>query len=871
MRLDAFRFRHLGPFGASGVSVDGLRDGLNVVAERNERGKSSLLAGLTLLLFKPHVSSDASVRALTHGDGSPEGEIDFRHDGRDYRLVKRFRTGRTAELLDRATGETLARRGEAEERLKAMLGADGKGHGPSGLLWVRQGNSMEAAADDGHVAARLETELTTLVGGDRARDYLLQTNAQLGELLTRTGKPKKGGPLQLAQDALATGEAELEAARAAARDVRETGRQLAEVNDRLARLAPEDGEAMQAQIAEARAQLAAARTARSALDAAEASARSAAMDAEHAGARLESFLASCAERDRLGEDAERLRERIEADERERTAAQAALADANERRAGLQDIQMKAAAHERAERLRERIADRNAALQALLGTLEAAEGAQREVDGLVAQWEALPPVDAAAVDRLAGLERERDAARAALERLEIVLDLTLEPNATATLDGAPVRSGPVRLGAAGELVLPGAGRLRLAMPEAESLQRELDQAEASLADALERLGVESFEDAARRATARADVAAELALAKKQRSLLAPDGLDALHDARASLEADVETLAASLEPLVPEPHQSDDDPRALAERLAEADGARDAAQARLNELERERATLTERLAARRRELSALPEETRKEARDAHAAALTATSATAAKRAEDAQAELERRRAHDPEDPSFIEARIEKLEAIARNRAGERAALLTEKTKLETMRREAFERRDPDMEAKRLEGRVERLGEDVARHQRRADALTLLRDTLQSSQSRLRDAYTAPVRSELLPLLRRVIDGADLELSEDLGATALLRDGAPDALERLSGGTREQIAVLTRLAFARLLARGGQPTPVILDDALVYADDARRARMFDVLNYVARGEDGLQLLYLSCHADATEQLGGHRLTLADWPAQG
>jgi uncharacterized protein YhaN len=57
------------------------------------------------------------------------------------------------------------------------------------------------------------------------------------------------------------------------------------------------------------------------------------------------------------------------------------------------------------------------------------------------------------------------------------------------------------------------------------------------------------------------------------------------------------------------------------------------------------------------------------------------------------------------------------------------------------------------------------------------------------------------------------------------------------------------------------------VILDDALVYADDARRGRMFDVLNYVTSGETPLQLLYLSCHEANSIQLGGNRLRLGSW----
>jgi uncharacterized protein YhaN len=84
----------------------------------------------------------------------------------------------------------------------------------------------------------------------------------------------------------------------------------------------------------------------------------------------------------------------------------------------------------------------------------------------------------------------------------------------------------------------------------------------------------------------------------------------------------------------------------------------------------------------------------------------------------------------------------------------------------------------------------------------------------------------------------------------------------VDRLSGGTREQLAILTRLGFARLMAKGGRPVPVLLDDALVFADDARIARMFTALNLAARD---VQVIALTCRQAAFEGLGGHVLTPA------
>jgi hypothetical protein len=58
--------------------------------------------------------------------------------------------------------------------------------------------------------------------------------------------------------------------------------------------------------------------------------------------------------------------------------------------------------------------------------------------------------------------------------------------------------------------------------------------------------------------------------------------------------------------------------------------------------------------------------------------------------------------------------------------------------------------------------------------------------------------------------------------------VRGGQEEEVDCLSGGMREQLSVLTRLAFARLLTRDGRPAPVILDDALVYSDDDRIERI-------------------------------------------
>src|SRR6185503_2739248 len=97
-------------------------------------------------------------------------------------------------------------------------------------------------------------------------------------------------------------------------------------------------------------------------------------------------------------------------------------------------------------------------------------------------------------------------------------------------------------------------------------------------------------------------------------------------------------------------------------------------------------------------------------------------------------------------------------------------------------------------------------------------------------------------------RLFPGGELSIEgATLRAAALHRDGAREELASLSVGTREQLAVLVRLALAGLLKeREGEAPCLILDDALVYADEWRFEAMKAILQRAARD---LQILVLTC----------------------
>jgi uncharacterized protein YhaN len=149
-----------------------------------------------------------------------------------------------------------------------------------------------------------------------------------------------------------------------------------------------------------------------------------------------------------------------------------------------------------------------------------------------------------------------------------------------------------------------------------------------------------------------------------------------------------------------------------------------------------------------------------------------------------------------------------------------------------------------------------------QREADVLILLRDTLLEAERAAKERYLAPVVQRMTPYLRGLFPGTVVTCDEDFRITGLTRDGQViEEVERLSDGTQEQVAILSRLAFADMLIDRGRPAMVILDDALAYADRDRIERMFDLL---AQAATRMQILVLTCRSELFTRLGGHRVEL-------
>jgi uncharacterized protein YhaN len=148
--------------------------------------------------------------------------------------------------------------------------------------------------------------------------------------------------------------------------------------------------------------------------------------------------------------------------------------------------------------------------------------------------------------------------------------------------------------------------------------------------------------------------------------------------------------------------------------------------------------------------------------------------------------------------VDARIKRLEGAAHNHQRSVANLHIEGTRLNALI-EANEGAGIEEMLLAAEAERDRLASAVAEFEKEASVLQLLLETLELAEGEAKTRYLAPVVSRVEPYLKMLLPGANIVLDEQLRIAALQRAGQREDFDVLSGGTKEQLAVLTRLAFA------------------------------------------------------------------------
>ena len=872
MKIEALRLFNVKRFAGRGVAIEGIGDGVNVLCAPNEYGKSTSFEALHALFFQAHTSKSQIVHALRpYAGGSPQIEVDISNGDGRYRLTKRFYAGHAVRVTDIATGRLVAQADEAEAFITELV--RGGQSGPAGLLWVRQGltgiekrTSTEENAEKQIRASLLESvqgEIEAVTGGRRMTEIIATVEEALDGLVTATGRPKTGERYAAALETRSKLEAEEQRLAAEVTSLRHALDQRAAANRRLSELdsAEErnkrklDIEAAQAKFEAARSQAASLRTAKAEL-------RLASEQWETADNALKSFrtaLERAATLKQALSDATRAHEEALA---RRSSATTAVADARaesdaaeaaqqEARTLLERLDRAMKARETAERLTE--------LQTKLTT---AEDLRRQIEEADAALKLLALPDDA-IPKLEQLDLEIVKLRAIAQSARPSVEVTYEPQAPSiVLDGHPLENGePRNYQGRAQLHIPGVGTVALSSGTADAQDDRLEQLVERRRSLLAKLAVDDLAGARKREADHSRKQGELRELNAHLALLAPDGLQALR----------QDIAARQQDTTADDFELKQDPAELRAAFDESENRRQAARSALREAEPAQTLAADAVISAQAALAGLK---------AELAQTEAVIGPEESRAEN-ERQLQDKRVHldaallehrrtverlegEATDLQAAEATLTRLKSVADSTAAETASL---REQIAALSAEIRSRSDDAVEEKWRETveALEAANQRGAAYEREIAVLQRLRGALEAARTNARETYLRPVITELRPLLGLLFDDVSITFDEKtLLPQTILRDGQEEDVERLSGGMREQLSILTRLAFARLLAKDGHPAPVILDDALVYSDDDRIERMFDALHRQARDQ---QIIVFSCRQRAFQQLGGNVLHMTDW----
>lgn len=242
--------------------------------------------------------------------------------------------------------------------------------------------------------------------------------------------------------------------------------------------------------------------------------------------------------------------------------------------------------------------------------------------------------------------------------------------------------------------------------------------------------------------------------------------------------------------------------------------------------------------------------------------------------ARSEADAKDAHDQvvKELSGLEATIEKLDAEGAQARFENAEAVQDRLRTESQVVEGeILRLEGSLEAHGSTGlhdrlndaaeRLESLVDDQHRLESLAGAAELLFTTMAGHRDAMKQSYVAPLR-EQIEALGRTVFGSSLSVELDVDSLSISRrtlDGVTVDFTELSMGAREQLAIISRLAAARVVGRAsserGAGVPVIIDDALGSSDPKRLDSLGVVFSMVA---PDTQVIILTCVPDRYENIG-------------
>lgn len=858
------------------LRIEGFTDGFNIVVEPNETGKSTLLDALRAAFFIRHSAKTELVRSYVPigDDVAPRVAVNFEIKGQTWSLEKQFMKSPSIRL----TGNGGRRESEAaEEALQALLGfergnnrgSDPETRGPLGMLWVEQASAFAVESPNrlvrDTVRGVIEAEVGAVTGGRRFDAIRANVEMAYSELRTPATRKSRGN-LAAAEVLVATTRQAREHAETVLRDYEQA---LTDLDTARARLRIVERDLVDAETVEERRKLVedqkVAETASLRSTAAEANYGRADEVAKTAAARIDRF------------DAAEMRVRAASAEFEekqglkddaKLAADAASLDESSRRSSLNAL--------RAETLKAEAAV--TAARERVRAFSTAAGARRAIDARNALTElekrerdlvhdAAATIDEDELGQLAALELAAISAQARFESGTVKVDIDLVKGVALRVDGRVSDTSVFDVLSATRFEIEGAGSLTVTPPQGSgrSIEANLAVARDEVATKRRKLDVESHSAGIARNERAAAATRELKALRVQIAAACPGdptlglapGADALRvfvaelgDALSDITAPSDDLAALDKGLVDAKLEE-----------ATAAGQHEDAREALSRAEKVLATAVAELSSAKREFDAATEELRTVREAGERAALDdALAETQRERAAKLEALEKAREGAKAFNLDFIARRLENIDR-ATIRGGQEQLELT--ARIAALESSVLREGTSGPAGRVAETREEELAAISAfdRLRREADILELLRKTLADAAHEVSRTFLAPVTRRAAGYIGQLLPGSELSFDEELGLAAVTRAGILESCGDLSKGTQEQLAILTRLAFADLLLEDGAPISLVLDDPLVFSDDARLEIMTEILQKASKR---MQVILLTCRSKAFRHVDANRITL-------
>lgn len=864
MKITSLRVENVRQF-RQPIKIDGLKDGINLFCGPNESGKSTLVRAIRAAFLERHNASTVKdLLPIDEQQASPEIEINFEHAEQQWRLTKRF-FGRSRCMLN-VNGKQWDGM-EAEECLANILGynvttrgsSDAKNWGIPGLLWVEQGVGHDVGSSVQYAEGYVRSALGDAPGdiASSSGDSLIsKVQALRAELLTASNNRPRGEydkalkSLDDARDKQQKNNAKLQEYR---QHLTELGRLRSQINDDVRQ-----------PWLNFRKQAGAAQTALA--------------DVErwvHEQQHNRLLLDNCRQRQQwLREELARYEHQQPQLQRYNETAARAQHDYAERCQQVERLQARqeqaAAAHE-AARMALSAAHAQAAHDA--GARELA-GVEQRLAQVAQQWVDVQQmqaelrrlrqelqavaIDTTALPALRALHDKEQRLQLQREAVATRVSFTLEEGQQLQLgDEALIGQGEHLLLTAKTLHIPGVGQVHI-QPGGTDLAecaRQLACVADDMRVSLGRLGVASLVEAEQRAEKQRVLTQQIQQQEVLLSRYAPQGVDALHVEQQDLLQRQQQLVAQRAALLPV--------EGLVLSVPQAEAALEAATVQFQSAER---VLNEQKTA----LALAEQQAQRAVQDAEQLRAQVNSAEYQATLQHLEAELLTRRTEEIElcakvdsdqqrieaaNPEVLRQDVKRFSASADELEREAHKRQIDLTTLQT-RLEQWGTQDIEGECATLAQEIAGLERRCVEFKRRADALTLLQDKLCKKRAAFIQQVQAPLKERINHYLRLLFPQGDIQLSEALAPETLQRaEHEHVRFESLSFGTREQVALLSRLAYADLLKAVERPTLIILDDVLTNSDAQRLDQMKRVLFDAAQRH---QILLFSCHPELWRDVG-------------